>query len=113
MSDEEIKSILTNYGPISVAVDASKTSFTQYSSGVYSGCPTDVTINHGALLIGYDEDGNWIIKNSWGTSWGEGGFGIVSKDYNCGINVYADYLVFTDGNVYWSLQLLDSGNDGY
>ena len=64
-------------------------------------------------MIGYDEDGNWIIKNSWGTSWGDGGFGIVSKDYNCGINVYADYLVFTDGNVYWSLQLFDSGNDGY
>ena len=80
---------------------ASATSLQAYSSGVYSGCPTDARdkINHGALLVGYDADGNWIFKNSWGTDWGINGFGIISKDYNCGFDYYADYLKIVDNGL--------------
>ncbi len=40
--------------------------------------------DHTVLLIGYTET-EWIIKNSWGTSWGLGGFGYISrnKDNDC------------------------------
>lgn len=46
-----------------------------YSSGIYTGCPAAFAdahagINHAVVIVGYDSNGNWIIKNSWGTGWG-------------------------------------------
>jgi C1A family cysteine protease len=53
---------------------ADPTGFSAYTGGVYTGCPDFATsvgsLNHAVLLIGYDTSGNYIIKNSWGTSWG-------------------------------------------
>lgn len=51
--------------PISVAVDA--TNWSSYKSGVFNNCKTN--LNHGVLLVGIN-DKSWIVKNSWGTSWG-------------------------------------------
>lgn len=49
-----------------------------YHSGVFNGCNEDkIIINHGVALVGYgdDEDGAyWIIRNHWGTQWGENGY---------------------------------------
>jgi C1A family cysteine protease len=64
--------------------------FLSYSSGVYSGCPDFATsysnINHAVVIIGYDASGNWIIKNQWGTSWGESGFATISRANNCALS---------------------------
>ena len=64
-----------------------------YVSGVYSGCPDYATsvslINHAVVVVGYDSDGNWIVKNSWGTGWGENGYAVVSKNTNCAITYQA------------------------
>lgn len=79
---------MVSFAPIAVAIFANGTFF-QYSSGVYTGCPDYVTsvanVNHAVILVGYDSNGNYIIKNSWGTSWGENGFATISKDNDCGI----------------------------
>lgn len=42
------------------------------------------------MIVGYDSSGNYLIKNSWGTSWGSSGFGWVSgaNSENCGLNLY-------------------------
>ena len=72
--------------PISVAVDASN--WSSYSKGVFSNCGKNV--NHGVLLIGV-EDGNWIIKNSWGTRWGENGKMKLKAGNTCAIADYASY----------------------
>lgn len=65
------------------------TGFMNYGGGIYSGCPDFATsaglINHAVILVGYDANGNYIIKNSWGTSWGEDGFGIISKTNDCAL----------------------------
>ena len=47
------------------------------------------TLNHAVLLVGYTET-EWIIKNSWGTGYGENGYIYVSRDrdYNCGIGFF-------------------------
>jgi len=37
-----------------------------------SGCAAS-QLDHGVLLVGYTEDA-WIVKNSWGTTWGEEGY---------------------------------------
>lgn len=63
-------------GPVVVAVDA--TSWAPYGHGVFDGCSRDATVNHAVVLLGYGRDQRleknyWIIRNSWGRQWGEGG----------------------------------------
>jgi cathepsin L len=72
--------------------------FMSYSSGVYSGCPDFTTsfnaINHAVIIVGYDSNGNWIIKNSWGTGWGQSGFATVSVANDCGLTAYVYQLTW-------------------
>jgi C1A family cysteine protease len=57
-------------GPVAVAVDAS--GWAAYRSGVFSNCTSfdSGTVNHGVAIYGYTSSENWILKNSWGTTWG-------------------------------------------
>merc|ERR1711887_294353 len=69
---------LANVGPMAVAVAASR--WGSYRSGVFTGCSFDanIAINHAVVLVGYGTDAvdgdYWIVRNSWGSSWGEDGF---------------------------------------
>jgi KDEL-tailed cysteine endopeptidase len=82
---------LSNNGPLSVAVDASRMQF--YGGGIYT-CSGAVNLNHGVTIVGYGSDrtGNyWIVKNSWGSSWGMNGYIYIRRGTNeCGI---ANYVV--------------------
>ncbi|XBI88102.1 hypothetical protein VPH35_026098 [Triticum aestivum] len=69
--------------PVSVAVDGGDMTFQFYSGGVMTGsCGTD--LDHGIAAIGYGKtsDGTsyWLMKNSWGTTWGENGYLRMEKD---------------------------------
>jgi len=69
---------LANVGPLAVAVDASNWSF--YFGGVFDECKysENIALNHAVQLVGYGTDSvegdYWIVRNSWGHSWGEDGF---------------------------------------
>jgi len=84
--------------PVSVAIDASNTSFQLYTSGVYyePACSSS-QLDHGVLVVGYGNDDSntayWLVKNSWGTDWGMNGFIQMSrnKNNNCGIATMASY----------------------
>jgi C1A family cysteine protease len=69
--------------PVSVCVDASG-GFQHYAGGVFSG-PCGTQINHAILAVGYTGS-YWIVKNSWGTSWGSSGYIFMARGKNlCGI----------------------------
>ena len=84
-------------GPISVAIDA-EDDFQFYKSGIFSSesC-SNTQLDHAvtAVGIGMTSDGRkyYIIKNSWGTSWGEDGYIYYSADIPnmCGIAQDACY----------------------
>jgi cathepsin L len=67
-----------NQQPISISVDASR--WSMYERGVYTGCPhgiiATVDIDHAVQLVGYGTDVKpyFIVRNSWGPTWGEEGF---------------------------------------
>lgn len=75
---------MTEY-PLVVVVDASN--WQLYGGGVFNECSKSV--NHAVLAVGFDENDNWFIKNSWGTSWGEKGFMTLAPGNTCGITSYA------------------------
>jgi C1A family cysteine protease len=69
-------------GPVSIGVDASAMAIRMYHSGIiHHFCGTE--IDHAVLLVGYGKDGNtpyWLVKNSWGSDWGENGYFRVYRD---------------------------------
>ncbi|XVE86355.1 hypothetical protein DITRI_Ditri18aG0028500 [Diplodiscus trichospermus] len=85
--------------PVSVSIDAAGSAFQFYSSGIFTGdCGTE--LDHGVTAVGYgtSEDGTdyWLIKNSWGTEWGEKGYirmqrNIKAKEGLCGIAMDSSY----------------------
>ncbi|XP_068448891.1 digestive cysteine proteinase 2 [Clinocottus analis] len=97
--EQALADAVATVGPITVAIDADHSSFLFYSSGIYEE-PTcnPNNLSHAVLLVGYGSDGGqdyWIIKNSWGSSWGEGGYMRMVRDgrNTCGIASYALYPV--------------------
>jgi len=88
-NEDGLEEALINLGyPVSVSVHVGS-SFEHYGGGVFSDPPcAHKQLNHDILAVGFDKTGThqWIVKNSWGTSWGEGGYIYMKMGENsCGI----------------------------
>jgi C1A family cysteine protease len=58
-------------GPLSICLAAS--TWSSYTSGIVSSC--DKNVDHCVQVVGVDTDNDyWIVRNSWGTDWGESGY---------------------------------------
>jgi C1A family cysteine protease len=92
--------------PVSVAIEAGGREFQFYNSGIFNGrCGT--ALDHGVAAVGYgSENGkdHWIVKNSWGSSWGERGYIKMERNLagtstgKCGIAMEASYPIKTSEN---------------
>jgi C1A family cysteine protease len=83
---DAIKTAILTYGPVNAAVQVTD-SFSAYSGGIYTDwnqtCTTNpcyyTPTNHAILLVGWDDaEQSWILRNSWGADWGEGGYMRIS-----------------------------------
>lgn len=79
-----IKTAVYSNGPVTCSFDVYN-DFFSYSSGCYKHVTGAFAGGHAVLIVGWTSDGCWIVKNSWGSNWGEQGyFKIKYGDCNFG-----------------------------
>jgi len=73
--EESIKQALIEYGPLTICIFVYDDMY-QYKSGVYHKTSESKRVGgHLVALVGYDDiTQSWLIKNSWGTGWGDNGW---------------------------------------
>ncbi len=91
-----IKQAIYSHGPVAVTIYAGS-AFGGYGGGVFQ---TDEysTVNHGVVLVGWDDtqgtNGVWILRNSWGTGWGESGYMRIGYGTSQ-VGSSANYVLYT------------------
>ncbi|CAH9121976.1 unnamed protein product [Cuscuta epithymum] len=89
--------------PVSVGINGGTDGFQFYSGGIFDEMDCGPTLNHAVTVVGYGSDEEvgasyWIVKNSWGSGWGEGGYMRITRDTNyaqnpgmCGLAMDGSY----------------------
>ena len=86
--------------PVSIAISADTRYFQSYSSGVLTSSSCYTSLDHGVLIVGYGTENGikyWLVKNSWGTSWGDQGYVKIERSDStndagiCGIAMQASF----------------------
>ena len=104
-SEDEIKKALIEHGPLAICMIFWR-DFYYYHGGIYHHRWGRVAGGHVVAMMGYDDEQRcWIIKNSWGTEWGENGwFRISYDDLWIGEWYGKDTGIMYLGNVYGNLE---------
>ncbi|XP_057735554.1 cysteine proteinase mucunain-like [Arachis stenosperma] len=105
-NDEKALTKAVAHQPVSVAIEAGGRAFQLYQSGIFTGiCGTE--LDHGVAAVGYGtEDGKdyWLVRNSWGSGWGEEGYIKLERNLangktgKCGIAMEASYPIKNSTN---------------
>ncbi|CAH1163486.1 unnamed protein product [Phaedon cochleariae] len=91
-NEDSLKDAVANKGPVSVGIDGDTIQL--YLGGIFSSILCSHDLNHGVLVVGYGTEkvlfsntDYWIVKNSWGSGWGEDGYMKVKRNAKsmCGI----------------------------
>lgn len=97
----QIKQAMCDHGPISVSMRCVSDTIFGYKTGVYNEPVSSPTAGkgHAVVLVGWDDSkGAWLMKNSWGTDWGESGYGWIAYGSNR-IGRYARWI--QAANIYY------------
>jgi len=110
VSNDRLKELLAKQ-PVGIAIHSNGSCLSGYSRGIIKAEECECNdgskyeVNHGVTLVGYGKSERpdcseyWLIKNSWGPEWGEGGFFRLCADKNsgrnpkgtCQVNAYVQY----------------------
>ncbi len=108
----EQKKWLDTVGPIIAWFEVYNDLFA-HGSGVYThvNSPTNtIAGSHLALIVGYDDNQNaWLVKNSWGTTWGVNGYGWIAYGES-NIDTYAKAGLTGTNPDPWTKRRLHNGN---
>ena len=89
-------------GPVSIAIEADTKYFQFYSTGILTSSSCGTNLDHGVLIVGYGSENGipyWLVKNSWGTSWGEQGYVKIQRSDStndpgiCGVAMEPSFAV--------------------
>jgi C1A family cysteine protease len=101
-SESQVKAALAQQ-PISIAIEADKLVFQLYTSGVFDSTSCGTSLDHAVALVGYGSDAGqdyFILRNSWGTTWGESGYMRIADTGNgagiCGFQLEPTYPTATN-----------------
>lgn len=109
-SVKDTKRWLDAVGPVIASLDA-YSDLSAYGGGsVYAPTPVATVIgSHVLLVVGYDDGQQaWIVRNSWGTGWGDAGYGLIGYG-QCNIDVYAKLGLQGTNPDPWSKRRLHAG----
>ncbi|CAG9566499.1 unnamed protein product [Danaus chrysippus] len=85
IAEDQMVDKLYNTGPLSIVI-ASKALDTYISGILVDNCAQGQQLDHAVLLVGYGNEGGvdfWLVKNSWGSNWGESGYFRIQRGVNC------------------------------
>lgn len=97
-SVSEIKAAIYRFGPVSVGV-AADSAFSNYRGGIFQGSGS-TQLNHAVNIVGWGvENGQefFIMRNSWGSSWGENGYMRVAIKNGVAVNglgAWTNYIIY-------------------
>jgi C1A family cysteine protease len=95
--DENALQDAVNIGPVSIAIEADQAIFQMYQGGIITSPACGKALDHGVLIVGYGVDSGvsyWIVKNSWGASWGEQGYVRLAMGTDeCGLATEPSYPI--------------------
>jgi len=84
-------------GSVLVEIEADKQVFQFYTGGVFDNTGCGSTVDHGVVIVGYGTASGknyWIVRNSWGPTWGESGYIRIVRGKNmCAITNYPYYPI--------------------
>ena len=87
--------------PVAIAIEADTRYFQSYSSGILDSTACGTSLDHAVEIIGYGSQNGvdyWIVRNSWGSSWGEDGYVRIKKTSStndigiCGVAAEPSFL---------------------
>lgn len=87
VKEDDIRSALVGEGAVAIGISADNACFMNYKSGILdpTNCPCGGEVDHLIAVVGYgNENGTdyWIVRNSWGTGWGEKGYVRFKRNVN-------------------------------
>jgi C1A family cysteine protease len=91
---------ILQYGPVAVTMSAAAKTFEEYTTGIYDERCHSAVVDHAMAVVGVDVwFGYWILRNSWGSAWGEKGYIRISFEsargcgmlsHPVGVSLYAN-----------------------